>query len=92
MEGHSILEKAREALRAGKVPLRRPDRVWGGPGTGGACSICNQPLKPDAVEFELEFIWATELTTHHVHADCFTAWERESETLDGPKDGLRRSA
>ena len=29
-----LREKAREAVRSGKLPARRPDRTWGGPGLG----------------------------------------------------------
>jgi hypothetical protein len=92
MEGSPLSEKVREALRTGKLPLRRPDRVWGGRGGGGVCSICHAPLKPDAVEFELEFIWASEVSTHHLHVDCFTEWERERDTLERGDDSLQQSA
>ena len=92
MDGTSTPENAQDALRAGKLPPRRPDRVWGGRGTGRVCSICNTSITPDAVEFELEFIWAAEVTTHHVHVDCFAVWDRERETLDSGDDVLQASA
>jgi hypothetical protein len=29
-----LREQAREAIEKGKLPARRPDRAWGGPGVG----------------------------------------------------------
>jgi hypothetical protein len=31
--------KAREVVRAGKLPSRRPDRTWSGPGIDNSCTI-----------------------------------------------------
>ena len=47
-------EKAREAIRSGKLPTRRPDRTWGGPGTGVICTICGEPVAQDQLEWEFE--------------------------------------
>jgi hypothetical protein len=47
--------KAREAVRAGKIPSRRPDRTWGGPGVGVRCAICGEPVTKDQLEFQVEF-------------------------------------
>lgn len=88
----SIREKAREVVLTGKLPPRPPERVWGGPGGGAACSICNVPVRRDEVEFELEFFRAGEISTHHLHAECFTAWECEREGFNLAPDRLERSA
>lgn len=79
-------------MRSGKVPGRPPDRMWGGPGTGTQCSVCNAPVNPDEVEFELEFLWPTQLVTYHVHVDCFAAWECERESLESAARDLKQSA
>ena len=79
---HWILrEKAREALRSKKLPIHPADRMWGGRGEGAACSICNSEVKPEELEFELEYLGADGIATHHVHVHCFTAWERERESV-----------
>jgi len=39
-----LREKAHEAIRAEKLPSRRPDRVWGGPGIGELCVICDETI------------------------------------------------
>jgi hypothetical protein len=46
MPDESVLrEKARDAVRAGKLPSRRPDRTWGG-----------EAVEKDQLEFEIQFV------------------------------------
>jgi hypothetical protein len=47
-----IREKAREALRSGKLPSRKPDRTYGGSGTGVRCSLCGDVIEADQAEIE----------------------------------------
>lgn len=78
----AIRDKAREAIRAGRIPSRNPERTWGGPGIGASCAICCKPVTREDVEFELEFSGDTEGTTsvsYHVHVRCFAAWEFERQ-------------
>jgi hypothetical protein len=51
----SVREKARDALRSGKLPRRNPDRTWGGLGVGAMCTICDLPMRRDEMEFEIQF-------------------------------------
>jgi hypothetical protein len=84
MSDQDILhEKVREAIQVGKLPNRRPDRTWGGPGVGGDCAICSAPVRPDEVEYELEFArdgHAPGVDKYHVHIRCMAAWEAERHT------------
>jgi hypothetical protein len=50
-----LRQKAREAVQQGKLPARRPDPTWGGPGFGAHCTICGLPVVRDEVESEIEF-------------------------------------
>jgi hypothetical protein len=81
MPDEAILrEKARAVLRTGKLPSRRPDRTWGGPGVGALCSVCELPVKKDELEFEIQFARDGDnpgLDKFHVHIRCFAAWELE---------------
>ena len=62
MPDENILrEKARAAVQDGKIPSRRADRTWGGPGVGATCAICELPATRDEMEFEVQF--AREATT-----------------------------
>jgi hypothetical protein len=72
--------KARAAVQSGKLPARRPDRTWGGPGIGAACVICDLPVKREELEFEIQFehdVNDPGLDKFHVHIRCFAAWEFE---------------
>jgi hypothetical protein len=51
----AIREKARAAVRSGKLPNRAPDRTWGGPGVGALCAVCDLPVTKDEKEFEIQF-------------------------------------
>jgi hypothetical protein len=78
-------DMARAAIHAGKLPNRKPDRMWGGRGGGAECAICNTPVKQDEMEFEVEFSqgWHTAgPVTHHIHVRCFVAWEFERDNVD----------
>jgi hypothetical protein len=81
----TLRQKAREAIQAGKLPGRPPQRVWGGPGVGACCTICGKPARQDEVEFELEFGRDDndrDPGDHHVHVQCFAAWELERTNFD----------
>jgi hypothetical protein len=75
-----LREKARAAIKVGRMPAIRHERTWGGPGTGGPCSVCDLPLTKDQPEFEIEFArngFASSPGTFLLHARCFAAWEFE---------------
>jgi hypothetical protein len=64
--------------QTGKLPNRRPDRLWGGPGGGANCAICTIPVERHQLEFELEFTRNGEgagVNKYHVHVRCLAAWE-----------------
>jgi hypothetical protein len=81
MSDETVLrEKARDVIQTGKLPSRRPDRTWGGPGVGAECAVCGLPVRPDEMEFEIQFARDGDnpgLDKYHVHIRCFAAWELE---------------
>jgi hypothetical protein len=82
-----LREKARAAVQNGKLPARAPDRTWGGPGVGAACSVCELPVKEDELEFEIQFEHDGNnpgLDKFHVHIRCFAAWEFERKKAQSP--------
>ena len=75
-----LRDKARDAVQNGKLPPRAPDRMWGGPGVGAACTVCELPVAKDELELEIEFAHdgaSPGLDRFHVHVRCFAAWEFE---------------
>ena len=80
MEEQEVRAKVREVLRTGKLPNRRPDRTWGGPGVGAPCAVCDLPVTSLQLEFEIQFARNGDnpgLDKYHVHVRCFAAWEFE---------------
>lgn len=81
MFGETALRaKARALIEQGKFPARTPVRMWGGPGAGIPCAICEIPITEDEKEFEIQFQrdGATAgFDRFDVHIRCFAAWELE---------------
>lgn len=90
MSDETILrERARLAMRTGKMPRTQPERTWGGPGAGERCAVCNESIGRTESEFELQFAGVEK--NPHIHVRCFAAWEFERQhgpTLpQGGEDG-----
>ena len=47
-----LREFARFAIRTGRLPRREPARIWGGPGVGGFCGVCEKPISQAELEYE----------------------------------------
>lgn len=82
-----LRRKARAALHAGKLPTRRPDRMWGGPGSGLACALCAELLPQDEVALEFECTGA-QPANYQVHVRCFAAWEFERDSASPDSKAL----
>lgn len=81
----ALREKAREAIRRGRLPKGKPDRTYGGPGSGMACVVCGVVVTRDDVELEIEFGRHGAMPgsdCYHVHPRCFIAWEFEGRSID----------
>jgi hypothetical protein len=86
-----LRERAREAIRAGHLPERPPDRTWGGPGSGLPCIVCGQPLIREETELELEFLESGPPGAPrvcHLHVGCFNAWQLECRSNLAGRKGL----
>jgi hypothetical protein len=78
--------KAREAIRSGRLPTEAPNRTFGGNGSGQLCLVCGDAVRPDQVEFEIEYNRhgvEPGLDRYHLHPRCFAAWEFERTKGDG---------
>lgn len=69
----------REAVRSGRIPARPADQMWGGPGSGGWCAVCNDRIERHDVEYELEFAQGAGAGagSYRLHVPCCMAWETE---------------
>ena len=92
----ALREKAREAMRVGKIPIAKPARIFGGPMVGGAaCSVCDGPIGPREISLEIESYAPAgeksealqrlrvvpEARRYHLHLRCLAAWEFERTKL-----------
>ena len=80
MDEQTLREKVRIVIRDGKLPSRRPDRTWGGPGGGAPCAVCDLPVTRQQMKLEIEFArddGHPGLDKYHVHTRCFAAWGLE---------------
>ena len=80
-----LREMAREAIRRGRLPSRRPDRTFGGPGTRVVCSVCRELVTADQTEIEIEFRRhgiRPGADRHFLHVRCLATWEFERTKID----------
>jgi len=74
----ALREQAQAAVRGGRLPARRHDRLWGGPGTGAVCVLCHRRIGREENELEMEFDRDRPGTDRYfIHPGCFAAWEFE---------------
>ena len=45
---------ARERIARGQLPCGATSRMWGGHGSDLPCALCDKPIQPDEVEYEVE--------------------------------------
>lgn len=77
-------EWVRAAIRRHALPVRAPDRIFGGQGDGSPCAICGQSVNADELEYELEFDTGSRgdgADVYHVHLGCYSAWKTECQAV-----------
>jgi len=80
-----LREKAREAIRGGRLPGTRASRTFGGPGSGATCVVCGGPIPRSDTEYELEFNRhgvVPGFDRYYLHYRCFVAWELERTEVE----------
>jgi hypothetical protein len=82
----TLRDLARRHLSTGKLPNIEPRRVWGGPGIGVECSVCELPVGADQSEMQIEFSrdHVPILDIFHFHIRCFAVWELERNNAQSP--------
>ena len=68
------------ALAAGTVPRDNPVKMWAGTGTGSQCVICGERLRPNDVEYEIEFASGRALV---LDRQCHELWDECRASRDG---------
>jgi hypothetical protein len=85
-----LRDRAREAIKSGRLPSGKPARTLGGLGSGRSCALCGTLLLPTQMEIEIEvdlYGSMQGLDKYHLHPRCFAAWEFEIQTLSAQGAG-----
>jgi hypothetical protein len=86
----SIRQMIRRRLVDRTLPRATPSRIWGGPGLGLTCGVCELPVTADQSELQVELFDGYEapmLEVLHLHTVCFALWELERTDGHGPLTG-----
>lgn len=73
---------ARERIKKGHLPRVEVLRLWGGRGTGQLCALCDKPITPDEIEYEVECCLDRSARTFWFHIACQRAWQLERDRLE----------
>jgi hypothetical protein len=77
MDEEALRARAADKLRRGELPKSVETRVWAGPGLGMPCSLCENPILTDDVEYELQHTAGEALRAYRYHRRCHAAWQLE---------------
>jgi len=79
---------ARERLAKGQLPREAHTRFWGGFGTGQPCSLCDEPIQPYEIEYEVHIEAVVQAL--RFHRVCHYAWQLECARLKRRPRGIQR--
>ena len=65
--------KAKERIASGDLACAPPSDVWGAPGSGNRCSLCEKEIGIDEVDYEVSLREAL----LHFHIFCHGVWQLE---------------
>jgi hypothetical protein len=76
MNDEVLRAKARDLIRAGRLPGRRPERIWGGAGLAGIrCTLCGEAIGRGDVVLEIEVRGGEGASYPQLHVHCFSVFE-----------------
>jgi hypothetical protein len=68
--------EARRRVASGRLPREPQQYLWAGAGDGQSCSLCDRPIAPQQIEYELQ-LKTSPPTVFRFHRICHQAWELE---------------
>ena len=69
--------RARERIAQGLLPREAPSTMWGGPGSGQPCALCDNPIKSSEMEYEIEASLDGRVQALRFHVLCEAIWQLE---------------
>jgi hypothetical protein len=76
---------ARVRIATGQLPEQVPTKIWGGPGVGQLCALCDKPILHEEIEYELEGHIGGAIRSFRFHVVCQSVWQLECARADHPK-------
>jgi len=70
-----LRSRAVERIEAGRLPLVLSNHIYAGYGEGALCALCDQPIAPDKVQYDVTLESHKERLLFHL--TCHLAWQRE---------------
>lgn len=70
----------RQMILAGNLPKENCRMTWYGPGTGGVCVACEQPIAAEELEVECDLPSGG---TIRLHRRCYDIWAAEWPSCEG---------
>jgi hypothetical protein len=74
-EIEALRGRAREMLRAGRLPHTKAVRTWGGRGSGAPCELCGMVISSSEPEFEVQLELTSSAPSLRFHRACHAVWE-----------------
>ena len=79
----SLVETVHRKVLTGTLRPDEPLKLWAGPGVGGPCSVCDEPILRSQTEYELQYYDDRPPTRLHVR--CHSLWETERHRRYRPR-------
>jgi hypothetical protein len=90
MEDCTLRLLIRSKLAAGRLPQDSIPRMWGGPGNGECCDVCEETIT--RAQFVMEGVSNAEGGRGvQLHVRCFQVWDAERQVPGHEASGPRRS-
>lgn len=70
---------ARRRIEAGELPCYAVTRIWGSHGSGSRCSLCDQPIRAEDIEYEISLDPVADEPASNLrfHLACHARWQAE---------------
>ena len=86
----ALRDAARERIEQARLPRNKPSRMWGGRGSGQACSLCDKPILDSEPEMELEYEGGEPQVVVRFHLQCQTVWDEMRYARDSAWTSIAR--
>jgi hypothetical protein len=68
---------ARQRIEQSRLPATTRINIWGGHGNGQVCSLCDEPIRREEIEYELDDGGVASQRIFRFHLHCHGVWEGE---------------